>query len=64
MGDHTLPTRAISRELENAGKRGPGGRIRIERTAWQRIFRYLASGGGPHLTLGLGIAQFSTRRRL
>ena len=26
MGDHTLLTKAISRELENAGKRGPGGK--------------------------------------
>ena len=26
MGDHSLPKRAMSREIENAGKRGPGGK--------------------------------------
>ena len=26
MGDHRLPKRIISGELENAGKRGPGGK--------------------------------------
>ena len=26
MGDHRLPKRVMSRELENAGKRGPGGK--------------------------------------
>ena len=26
MGDHTLPTRAMSEEVENAGKRGPEGK--------------------------------------
>ena len=26
MGDHRLPKRAMSGELENAGKRGPGGK--------------------------------------
>ena len=26
MGDHRLPRRVMSRELENAGKRGPGGK--------------------------------------
>ena len=25
MGDHRLPKRVVSGELENAGKRGPGG---------------------------------------
>ena len=25
MGDHRLPKRVMSGELENAGKRGPGG---------------------------------------
>ena len=26
MGDHRLPTRVMSGELESAGKRGPGGK--------------------------------------
>ena len=26
MGDHRLPKRVMSEELENAGKRGPGGK--------------------------------------
>ena len=26
MGDHRLPRKVMSRELENAGKRGPGGK--------------------------------------
>ena len=26
MGDHRLPKRVMSRELENAGKHGPGGK--------------------------------------
>ena len=26
MGDHRLPKRVMSGELENAGKRGPGGK--------------------------------------
>ena len=26
MGDHMLPKRVMSGELENAGKRGPGGK--------------------------------------
>ena len=40
MGDHRLPKRVVSGELENAGKRGPGGRRNNGRTAWQRIFGY------------------------
>ena len=54
MGDHRLPRRVMSGELENAGKRGPGGRRKSERTAWQMIFGYLASWGTgepPHLAL-------------
>ena len=59
MGDHRL----MSKELENTGKRGPGGRRNNGRTAWQRIFGYLASRGTgtlppPHLTPGPGIAQY------
>ena len=62
MGDHRLPKRVMSGELENAGKRGPGGGRRNNvRTAWQRIFGYLAPRGTgtlPHLTLGSSIAQY------
>ena len=61
MGDHRLPKRVMSGELENAGKRGPGGRRNNGRTALQRIFGYLAlpgTGTLPHLTLGPGIAQY------
>ena len=62
MGDHRLPKRVMSGELENAGKRGPGGRRKIGRTAWQMIFGYLASRGTgepPHLTLGRGITRYT-----
>ena len=61
MGDHRLPKRVMSGELEKAGKRGPGGKEKNGRTAWQMIFGYLASreaGAPPHLTLGSGIAQY------
>ena len=34
MGDHSLPKRIMSGELENAGKRESGGRRKNERTAW------------------------------
>ena len=44
MGDHKLPKRVMSGELENAGKRGPGGeeetmdglRGRGSSAIWQR----------------------------
>ena len=58
MGNHRLPKRVMSGELENVGKRGHD-----RRTAWQRIFGYLASGGTgtlPHLTLGPSMAQYVT----
>ena len=61
MGDHRLPSRVMSRDVKNARKRGPGGRRNNGRTAWQRIFGYLASrrtGTLLPLTLGLGIAQY------
>ena len=45
MGDHMLPKRIVSGELENARKCGPGGRRNNVRTAWQRIVGYLASRG-------------------
>ena len=36
MGDHRLPKRVMSGELENAGKRGQGGKEKEwTRTAWQ-----------------------------
>ena len=60
MGDHRLPKRVMSEEGENAGEHGLEGRRR-NRTAWQRIFGYLASrgtGAPPLLTLGRGIAQY------
>ena len=61
MGDQRLPKRVMSGELENAGKRGPGGRIKSGRTAWRMIFGYLASRGTgepPHLNLGHGITRY------
>ena len=57
MGDYRLPKRVMSKELENAGKRGPGGRRNSGQTAWQMIFGDLESRGTrapPHLTLGSG----------
>ena len=45
MGDHMLPERVMSGELENAGKRGPGGRRKNGQTASQRIVGCLASRG-------------------
>ena len=63
MGDHRLPKRVMSGELENAGKRGPGGKEKERiRAAWQMIFGYLASRGTgkpPHLTLGRCITQYT-----
>ena len=63
MGGYKLPKRVMSGELKNAGKRGPGGKEKSRRTAWQMIFGYLASRGTgepPHLTLGRGIPQYTT----
>ena len=60
IGDHRLSKRVMSEEVENAGKHGLEGRRR-NRTAWQRVFGYLASrgtGAPPLLTLGRGIAQY------
>ena len=45
MGDHMLPERVMSGELENAGKRGPGGRRNNGQTASQRIVGCLESRG-------------------
>ena len=58
MGYHRLPERVMSGELEDAGKRGPRGKEKYGRTAWQMTFGYLASRGTgalSHLTLGYGI---------
>ena len=62
MGDHRLPKRVMSGELENTGKRGPGGK----ENKWtdcvgEDLRLYLASrgtGAPPHLTLGPGIAHY------
>ena len=62
MGDHRLPKEVMSGKVENAGKRGPGGRRKSGRTAWQMIFGYLASRGSgepPYLTLGRGITRYT-----
>ena len=45
MGDHRLPKRVRSGELENAENVGRGGRRKNGRTVWQRIYGYLASRG-------------------
>ena len=61
--DHRLPKRVILGELENAGKRGPGGKNK----EWTdcvaedlRLFGITGDWTGtlPHLTLGPGIAQY------
>ena len=62
MGDHRLPKKVTSGELENAENVGRGGRRKSGRTAWQMIFGYLVSrgtGAPPHLTLGYGTAQYT-----
>ena len=63
MGDHRLPKRVMSGELENAGKRGPGRKEK----EWTdsvaddlRLFGITGAGAPPHLTL----VQRSTRRGL
>ena len=61
MGDDGLPKRVISGELENAGKRGPGGKEK----EWTdcvaddlRLFGVArGTGAPPHLTLGHDITQ-------
>ena len=47
MSDHRLPKRAMSGELENVVKRGPGGRIRKSRTALQRVVKDCSSTIAP-----------------
>ena len=54
----------MSGELENAEKRGWGGRRKNGQTARQRIFDVLASrgtGAPLHLSLGPRIAQYVKR---
>ena len=61
MGDHRLPKRVSRESWRTGGNVGRGGRRKNGRTAWRRIFGYLASrgtGAPPHLTLGSGIAQY------
>ena len=61
MGEYRLPKRVMSGEVENAEKRGLGGRKNNGRTAWQKNVGYLASrgtGAPPYLTLGSDITQF------
>ena len=62
MGDHRLPKRVVSGEIENAGKRGPGGKER----EWTdcvagdlRLFGVTGDWSTPHLTLGRGITQYT-----
>ena len=61
MGDHRLPKRVMPGELENAGKRGPGGKEK----EWTdcvaddlRLFGVTGTEEPPHLTLGHGITRF------
>ena len=61
MGDHMLPKRVMSGELENAGKRGPGGKEK----EWTdcvaddlRLFGVTGSGKPPHSTLGHGTTPY------
>ena len=61
MVNDRLPKRVMSGEVENAGNVSRGGRRKNGRTAWQRIFGYLAprgTGAPPHFTLKSGIAQY------
>ena len=44
MGDHRLPKRVMSGELENAGKRGSGGKKRERTDCVEDDRRVLASG--------------------
>ena len=62
MGDHRLPKKVMSGELENAEKVRRGGRRRDGQTAWQRVVGCLASRGigtPPHKTLGFRKAQYA-----
>ena len=66
MGDHMLPKRVMSGELENAGKRGPGGKEK----EWTdcvaddlRLFGVTGSGNYRR-TRPWGMVQHRTRRGL
>ena len=61
MGDHRLPKRVMSGELENAGKRGPGGKEK----EWTdcvaddlRLFGVTGDWKPPHSTLGHGTTPY------
>ena len=61
MGDHRLPKRVVSGELQNAGKRGP----EVKEKEWTdcvakdlRLFGIMGTGTLPHLTLRPGTAQY------
>ena len=57
------PRGSCRKSWRTRGNVGRGGRRNNGRTAWQRIFGYLASRGTgtlPHLTLGPGITQYVT----
>ena len=62
MGNHRLPYRVMSGELEKAGKRGPGGKEKEWTDCVADDLSYLASrgtGAPPPLTLGHGITQYT-----
>ena len=62
MGDHRLPKRVMSGELENAGKRGPGGKEKEWTDCvadYLRLFGIRETGEPPHLTLGRGITRYT-----
>ena len=62
MGDHRLPKRVMSGELENAGKCGPGGKEK----EWTdcvaddlRLFGVTGDWRTADLTLGRGITRYA-----
>ena len=60
MGDHRLPKRFMSGELEDAGKRGPGGGGEVMDGLRGKILSAVASqgfGGPPQVILASGTAQ-------
>ena len=59
MGDHRLPTRVMSGELENAGKRGPGGKEKEWTDCVAEDLRLfgIRTGAPTHSTLGSGGAR-------
>ena len=61
MGDHRLPKRVMSGELENTGKRGPGGEEKELTDCVADDLRLASRGTGepPYLTLGRGITRYT-----